>query len=104
MKHMHIFYYTKPKKASGTTEITISGWLHYNKSYIASVMSCVFGFKLKVYPIKIPSYTSEHSLYLASYLYVSLPINIAENLFQTPEAALEATNHYSDQLGLITFL
>ena len=67
-------------------------------------MSCIFGFKLKVYPIKIPRYASEHSLYLASYLYVSLPINIAENLFQTPEAALEATNHYSDQLGLITFL
>ena len=43
-------------------------------------------------------------LYPAGYLYVSLPVDVAENLFQTPEAALEASKQYLGPLGLFAFL
>ena len=95
----------KPKKPLVLQRLVFQLTAILKIKYINHVSQfCVFGFKLKVYPIKIPSYASEHSLYLASYLYVSLLINIAENLFQTPEAALEATKHYCGQLGLVMFL
>ena len=95
----------KPKKPLVLQRLVFQLTAILKIKYISHVSQfCVFGFKLKVYPIKIPSYTSEHSLYLASYLYVSLLINITKNLFQTPEAALEATKHYSSQLGFVMFL